>query len=308
MKFVNLHHHSTFSFGDGHGTPARHVERAAALGYSAIALTEHGYVSSHVQLDKAARKAGIKPIFGLEAYCGPVDKETRSQWKNHLTILAKNPEGYQNLNKIVTQSFRDHHYHPTVSGETLAANSTGLIVLSGCAGSLLACTLLGGKGTPEHHDKPYMGDANNVIQRFRELLGADYYLEVQPFPELERTRAMNTAYEELSNEWGIPLVVTCDVHYPAYEDREMQAVLHAIHRGKASVDDQMRSWNYDVPLTLPDSDAWLAGRLVDTGLSKPAAWAAIGTSALIAEQCNVELPKAERLRYPISEEDLRPWQ
>ncbi len=309
MRFVNLHHHSTFSFGDGFGTPAQHVQRAMELGYSAITLTEHGLgsVSSHWQLEKEATKAGIKPIFGCEIYCGAVDPEHRGQFKNHLTVLAKDQDGYRNLSRIVTQSYLDYYYHPTVSGASLAANKAGLCVLSGCSGSFLACRLLGGKGTPEHNDTPDYEAAGEVIGRFMAWFGEAYYLEVQPFYEIERTCAMNPAYEKLGKEYGIRLVVTHDVHYPAMDDAEMQAVLHAVHRGKHSVDDVMREWNYDVPLCLPDSDRALADRLIRTGMSKRAAHDAIATSARIAEECNVTLPKASRLKYPASDKDLEPW-
>jgi len=307
MEFVNLHHHSTFSFGDGFGTPAQHVERAKELGYSAIALTEHGGVSSHFQLEKAANAAGIKPIFGLEAYCGSVG-DNRQQFKNHLTILAKDSNGYRNLNQIVTQSYLDYYYHPTVSGSSLLVNSEGIIVLSGCSGSLLACELLGGKGIPEPADaaEGYMR-AMLVIERFAGIFGDDYFIEVQPFYELERTCAMNPAYERMAKVAGVGLVVTCDVHYPRPEDGEMQAVLHSVHRGKHSVDDAMREWNYEVPLTLPESDDDLKLRLVRTGLSLQAAREAIANSVMVASRCNVTLPKADRLRYPISEQDLQPW-
>lgn len=325
MRFVNLHHHSTFSFGDGFGTPKQHVERAVGLGYSAIALTEHGGVSSHFQLEKAAVKAGIKPIFGLEAYCGSILEENderrmrqmpdgevellpaKSYWKNHLTILAGDLDGYRNLNRIVTQSWRDFFYHPTVSGSSLARNASGLVVLSGCSGSLLACTLLGGKGIPECKSSPNWDGARGVISGFSRTFGDGYFLEIQPFWELERTVQINTAYAKLSKETGVPLVVTCDVHYPVPEDAEMQAVLHAVHRGKASVDDQLREWNYSVLLTLPQSDEDLADRLIKTGLTRRQAWQAIDNSALAASMCNVTLPKAERLEYPVSEEDLEPW-
>lgn len=308
MKFVNLHHHSTFSFGDGFGTPAQHVERAVELGYSAIAMTEHGNVSSHWQLEKAAIAAGIKPIFGLEAYCGPVEEETRGQYKHHLTVLAADVSGYRSLSRIVTQSFLDHHYNPTVSGQSLLNNREGLIVLSGCSGSMLACALLGGKGTPEHEDDPDWDFAADVAGRFQDIFGdCNYFLEVQPFFELSRTCQMNQSYEILSEQLGIPMVVTHDVHYPRMEDAEMQAVLHAVHRGKHTVEDQLRSWNYEVPLTLPDNDNDLFYRLRKTGLSRRAAIDCIYNSAMIAERCNVTLPKAERLRYPITEEDLRPW-
>jgi DNA polymerase-3 subunit alpha len=280
-------------------------------------------VSSHFQLEKAAVKAGIKPIFGVEAYCGSVLEENderrlvgpesnprllpaRGQYKNHLTVIAKDQDGYRNLNRIVTQSYRDFFYHPTVSGSSLSENSSGIVVLSGCSGSLLACELLGGKGIPDK-DKPDFDSACDVIYRFKALFGMDYYLEVQPFHELERTCIMNKAYQKLSKITDTAIVVTGDVHYPKPDDYEMQAILHAVHRGKASVDDAMREWNYEVLLTLPSSDKELAGKLEATGLSHANAYTAIDTSSCIADRCNVTLSKAERLRYPISEGDLQPW-
>jgi len=309
ITFVNLHGHSTFSHGDGHRTPALHVARAAQLGYRALALTEHGGVSSHFQLEKAALAAGIKPIFGLEAYTGPVDLEHRSRFKYHLTILARHADGYRNLNKLVTRSWRDHYQHPTVSGENLRDHAEGLVVLSGCTGSLLACTIIGGKGIPkpDTRDGYAWDDARLVISKFAALLGADYFLEVQPFWELQDTCRINPAYELLSRELDVPLVVTCDVHYPYPEDSIMQAVLHATHRGKHTIEETLREWNYEVPMTLPESDKDLAERLIKTGLSKGAAWQAIENSAYIADMCNVTLPKAQRLRYPISAKDLEPW-
>jgi DNA polymerase III subunit alpha len=307
MKFANLHHHTTFSYGDGYGTPAQHVTRAAELGYTCIAATEHGNVSSHVQLEKAALKAGIKPIFGIEGYCGPIDEEHRSQWKNHLTIIAENLDGYRSLMRVVTQSWRDYYYHPTISGSSLAENRDGLIILSGCSGSLLACSLLGGKGIPEPEGKFDWDAARDVASRFAKTFGDNYFLEIQPFYELERTCDINGAYVQLGRELGIPLVVTNDVHYPCMDDAEMQAILHASHRGNQSVDDAMRSWNYEVPLTLPERVTDLRTRLVKTGMSPIQAADAIATSMEIAERCNVTLPKAERLRYPIQEDDLRPW-
>lgn len=226
-----------------------------------------------------------------------------------MTILAGDEGGYRALNRIVTQSYRDYYYHPTVSGASLSANAEGLYVLSGCSGSLLACALLGGKGIPEPKspDGIAWDDARITIERFQALFGERYFIEVQPFPEIERTIAMNTAYEKLSEMTGARIVVTCDVHYPHWKDRTMQAVLHAVHRGKATVDDQMREWNYDVPLTLPRDEAKLAARLELTGLSRSAAVASVSTAAEVAAMCNVTLPKAARLRYPIQPSDLEPW-
>jgi DNA polymerase III alpha subunit len=306
VLFANLHHHTTFSIADGFARPDEHVARAAELGYRYIAATEHGNVSSHFQLEKHALAAGLVPVFGLEAYTGSVDEETRQQYKFHLTVLARNAQGYRNLNLMVSQSWKDYYYHPTVSAQNLQAHSRGLAVLSGCTGSLLACVLIGGKGIPEP-ERPDITGALEVIDWFSSVFGEHYYLEVQPFFELEKSCKINPAYEELSRLTGVPLVVTHDVHYPYPADGEMQAILHAVHRGKHSIDDAMRDWNYKVPMCLPESDNDLFYKLEKTGLSRAAAIGAIETSARIAEGCRVTLPKAERLRYPITDKDLEPW-
>jgi DNA polymerase III alpha subunit len=159
----------------------------------------------------------------------------------------------------------------------------------------------------EHNEEPDFFAARETIERYVACFGDNYFLEVQPFWELPRTIAINTSYERLSKEAGVPIVVTHDVHYPRMEDSEMQAALHTVHRGKHSVDDTMREWNYQVPMTLPESDAELVGRLRKTGLSHKTSWEAVENSARVADMCNVTLPKAARLRYPISEEDLQPW-
>jgi DNA polymerase-3 subunit alpha len=285
---------------------------------------DYGNVSSHFQFEKAAVEIGVKPIFGCEVYCGSVLEENderrlvqrrgevellpvRSAYKHHLTLLAATARGYRNLNQIVERSYRDYYYHPTVSGGNLAELSGDIVALSGCSGSLLACSLLGGKGNPEHNDDPDFEAAGRIIERFSRLFGDRYFLEIQPFYELPRTCAINTAYAQLSKRWDVPLVVTFDVHYPRMEDSEMQAVLHAVHRGKASVDDAMREWNYSVPLCLPDSDTELRSRLLKTGIGNKQAIEAIENTVIIADRCNVVLPKAEKLRYPITPKDMEPW-
>jgi DNA polymerase-3 subunit alpha len=295
MKYVSLHHHSTYSFMDGFGSPAAHVERAAELGMPALALTEHGNVSSHVQLEKAATKAGIKPIFGLEAYTalGPAERR-----KFHMTILAADAQGYQNLMEIVGRSYREGFYQwPTVSGRMLADHHQGLLVTSGCSDSLLACSLLGGKSIAS--EDASWERAKRTALGFKRLLGDRYYLECQMFPELERTRTINEAYERLSLETGIPLVATADVHYPHPNDNEMQVILHAAGRGAGSVAAQEAGWEYSIRLTHPISDRSAFDRAVGSGLSKKAAVAALRATAEIASRCSVVLPKAERLRYPL---------
>lgn len=310
-KYVSLHHHSTYSYLDGYGMPEAHVARAVELEQSALALTEHGNVTSHVPLEKAALAAGIKPIFGLEAYTGGVGEEA-GRFKWHLTILAANEEGYRNLLRITSRGWAEgFYYEPTISGEMLADHSEGLIVLSGCSGSKLAVDLVGGKGTPEHVDQPSLKKAARTARQFQEVFGDRYYLEVQQFPELARTRAMNDAYERLSAKTGIPLVATSDTHYPYPDDNEMQLILHAVDRGgkNNTVEKQAQGWEYDVRLTDHD-DRTMLERMRATGLSKHSAQAALRATGEIADRCNVTLPKLKELQYPSkkpAEEKLRAW-
>lgn len=297
MRAVDLHHHNTFSFGDGFGTPEQHAARLEVLERTHFAVTDHGNVSAHPQVEKAALKHGLKPIFGIEAYTALDDKERR---KFHLTILAQNAQGYRNLMGLVTESYQHFYHWPTVTGDMLARYSDGLIVLSGCADSLLACSLLGGKSID-------MADSSRkrayrVASRFKELLGDRYYLETQAFPELPRARSLNVAYEQMGKKLGIPLVGTQDVHYPNREDNEMQVILHAALRGSGSVAQQEAGWEYGIRLApaATDSAFWL--RLRDTGLSKRATDAALASTWEIAQRCEgVVLPKAERFRYPLEE-------
>ncbi|NIN68076.1 MAG: PHP domain-containing protein, partial [Anaerolineae bacterium] len=147
--YVSLHHHSTYSYLDGFGLPGSHVDRAAELEMQALALTEHGNISSHVKLEQAAQKTGVKPIFGCELYMGEVaDGKGTTQRKNHLTVLAEHQEGYRNLLRLVTRSWDQFHYEPTVSPRDLMEYKDGLVVLSGCTGSLLSTSLVGGKNVP----------------------------------------------------------------------------------------------------------------------------------------------------------------
>lgn len=300
MKYVSLHHHSTFSYMDGFGTPDEHVARAADLGMSALALTEHGNVSSHVKLEKAATAAGIKPIYGAELYTAP--GRHRSKW--HLTALAETQEGYQNLNRLVTRSWSENFYFwPTVAGYMLTEHSKGLIVTSGCADSHLSCTLLGGKSQGEKREtisSEDMDAAERLIRHYQEILGKDnYFLEVQRFKDLQRTRTLNPAFAELSARTGAPLVATSDCHYPMPADNEMQKILHAAGRNLGTVAKAEASWEYDILLTPPVSDQQLLDDLVGTGLSLMEAQTALGSTSSIASRCSVVLPKNELLRFPL---------
>lgn len=302
MRWVSLHTHTTFSYGDGFGPVRDHVARVASLGMSAVGLTEHGNLSSHAQLEKEANKAGIKPIYGCELYVAPPFERR----KCHQTVVAMNEQGLRNLNAIVTEAWKtlgrtSKSQFPTTHWEVLKEHSDGLIVLSGCADSVLSCTLLGGKS---YGDKSLVSTRDNfrrarrVVELYQEVFGDRYYLEVQRFPGLDRTCALNPMLADLGRITGARLVGTADVHYPLGSDNEMQKILHAAHRG-STVEATEASWEYDILLTYPESDREIVRDLVGTGLSKKDAVAAVLETEAIAERCNVILPKNAPIRFPL---------
>lgn len=295
MRYVSLHHHSTFSFQDGFQQPERHIERAAELGMGALALTEHGNVSSHVKLEIAANKTGVQPIFGCEVYAGGVG-EAKTQRKNHLTLLAADQNGYRNLLRTVTQGWSDFYYEPTVSGANLAEHKDGLVVLSGCTGSLLATSLVGGKNVPEADASFERGLA--VARQFKKVFGDAYYLEVQMFPELENVRRINAMMVEISQKLKIPMVATGDVHYTTPDENEMQMILHSVGRNR-TLEQLAQGWGYDVPLSPAVGDRDVLARLQATGLTPKQARAALLTTEEIADRCKVVLPKLPELKYPL---------
>ena len=298
---------------DGYGLPSEHVKRISELGMSALALTEHGNVSSHVKLELAAEEHGIKPIYGLEAYAAPADmRETKNQRKWHMILLAENQSGYRNLMKIVTRSWKDDNYRwPTVLGQNLASNRKGLILLSGCADSHINCVMLGGKGIPAPETQREAAraekKAEQIMLRYRKMFGQNYFLECQRFWRLERTCEINPIYEYWSKKHDIPLVATSDVHYPYPDQNEMQKILHAAGRNTGTVAAAEAEWEYDILLTYPESDEEIETDLMNTGMSPKFAVKAVDNTAMIAERCNVKLPKMDRIRYEVGKDDLKPW-
>lgn len=304
MDFVSLHHHTTFSKGDGHGSPRKHVQRAHELGMTVIGGTEHGNLSSGVQYEQACDDFGMKFVPGVEAYGSPAIREEKYKRKTHQTILAITDEGYQNLNKIVTQSYRDFYQFPTVTWDSLKGHSDGLVVTSGCASSLVSCKLLGGKFFgPErkaYTDKQFES-ALRVVRAYKKVFGDRYYLEVQRFPELDRISTINQALEQISALEGIPLLATADVHYCFEHEAYIQQALHAGHRGSTVVATG-ENWEYDIPLTHPESDEEIVDDLIASGLSEDSARQAVENTTEIGERAKVRLPKSTPLKFPLPPE------
>lgn len=303
MSFYSTHTHHTHSYGDGFATAEEHAARLVELGISGAALTDHGNVSGHAQWEKAFLKAGLHPAFGCELYTSPPYEKRK--W--HQTVVAENLDGYHNLCKLVTASWTtlgpgntSASRWPTCHSDMLAEYSPGIISTSGCADSLLACTLLGGKSLGEPRliaSELDIKRAGNVIEWFKEIYGDGYYLEVQRFPELERTRVLNPLLAALSTRHDVPLVATADVHYPYPHQNEMQKVLHAAMRG-GTVESVEAEWEYSVIGSYPLSDRQVRDQLIATGLSPRMAEGAIAASAEIGQRCQVTLPKSEPIRYP----------
>lgn len=298
MTFASLHHHTTFSYGDGYALPEAHVRRAEEIGLNAVAVTEHGNVSSHVQMELAAKKAGIKPIFGVELYTGEVG-ENATQRKNHLTVLAADQRGYHNLLQLVTKTYSEgFYYEPTASGAMLLAHAPGLVVLSGCQGSALFTSLVGGKHIDE--SEASYARAKRLASQFKRHLGDAYYIELQAFPELEKTRQANPELVRIAEELGIPYVVTFDCHYTIPEEREMQKILHNLRPGeKRTIEEMAREWGYDANLCPPWTDGMVVRKLMATGLTKRQAIRAILTTREVADRCTVELPSLPMVRFPL---------
>lgn len=308
---------------DGFGLPEEHVARVAELGMNAVALTEHGNVSSHVKLEQACLRVAnyndverdgkivsefdswtVKPIFGLEAYTAMDDmREKQNQRKWHMTMLAMDVEGYRNLMKMVTRSWADDFYRwPTTVISNIKDNNAGIIMTSGCADGHIASQLLGGKGLEPDYDM-----AVRVLKAYKRILGDRFYLEVQRFPRLERSCLLNQQYSIWSKEFDIPLLATSDVHYPKPDQNEMQKILHAAGRNTGTVAAAEAEWEYDILLTYPQSDDEIHDDLVQTGLTDEEAEEAIINTERVAARCNVELPKMDRIRYPGTKKDLEPW-
>lgn len=300
MRFVSLHHHSTYSSLDGFQLPEAHVRRVRELGMSAIAMTEHGNISSHDALEVAAKAQGVKPIYGCELYTGHTEPGKRTQKKYHLTVIAKNPLGYQNLLQLVTRSWREgFHYEPTVSWQMLRDHRDGLVVLSGCQGSLLFCSAVGGK-LIEEPDASYRR-AKKVAIAFKRMFGDSYFIEVQAFPGLDKTRQFNPMAERLGSELGIGLVATMDCHYTVPEEAEIQKVLHNVRGAhRQTLEEQVRDWGYTELLCPPANDRSIYNRLIATGLTKRAAQEAVINTELIAQECqHYDLPTLPMVRFPI---------
>ncbi len=228
-KFVHLHTHSHYSLLDGLTKIDQLVEKAKELGMGALAITDHGNLYGSVEFYEKAKKAGIKPIIGVETYVAKRshrDKEVGMDGERyHLTLLVKNKTGYKNLVQLVTQShLAGFYYKPRIDHDLLEQYHEGLICLSGCPAGELSRAI-------EHKD---LEKARDIARYYKNLFGEDYYLEIQPQTKYPQKDLMT-----LAKELKIEVVATQDSHYLNKEDKPTHEVLLAIQTGNR-VDDEDR--------------------------------------------------------------------
>ena len=221
--FVHLHAHSEYSLLDGLSNIKRLTERTAELGMDTLALTDHGVVYGAIEFYTAAKKAGIKPIIGCEAYVATArhnDRTPQGKGYFHTVLLAKNEQGYRNLLKLTTRAHLDgYYYKPRIDRELLAEHKEGLIVTQAC---------VSGEVNRRLTQKDKEG-ARAAAAWYRDLLGPEhYYLELQLHPEVPELDEINQELVRIGRELGIPLVATNDAHYVDQSDAETHRMLRCL--------------------------------------------------------------------------------
>ena len=276
MEFTHLHVHTEYSLLDGSSKIKEITSRAKELGMKSLAITDHGVMYGVIDFYKAAKEVGIKPILGCEVYVAPgsrFDKqpgESESRYY-HLVLLAENNIGYKNLMKIVSRGFTEgFYYKPRVDYEVLEQFHEGIIALSACLAGEVQRYLARG-----------MYEAGcEAAKRYEGIFGkGNFFLELQDHGIPEQ-KYVNPQLIRMSQELGIDLVCTNDVHYTYAQDADAHDILLCIQTGKKVTDEnRMRYDGGQYYLKSPEEMAELF----------PYAPQALENTCKIAERCNVEI-------------------
>jgi DNA polymerase-3 subunit alpha len=248
MSFVHLHCHSEYSLLDGANRIDDLIKRAQLFEQPALAITDHGNMHAAWEFQEKARKAGVKPILGMEAYVAPGDRRTRGRPAPgvkpyyHLVLLARDLQGYRNLVKLTSSAYTEGFYtKPRIDRELLAQYSEGLIVSSACLAGEVATHLMDDR----------IDQAREAAAWYAELFKDRYYLEVQAHTS-EGQSTLNAKVLSLADDLGLPVVATNDAHFLRHEDHDAHDVLLCIGLGKDRNDrDRMK---YDDGLYFKNAD------------------------------------------------------
>lgn len=232
--FAHLHCHSHYSLLDGAAKVKDLVNQAKKHGMSALALTDHGNLFGAIEFYDTCKGAGLNPVLGYEAYIAPAhraDRQARGGFGGeasfHLTMLAKNRTGFQNLVKLASYAYLEgFYYKPRIDKELLEAHREGLVVLSGCAASEFSSFILNDQ----------LGKATELAEWFAKTFGEEnFFIEIQD-NGLELQKQCARGAIEVANNLGIDLVATCDTHYICSGDAHAHEVLLCINTGKTMND------------------------------------------------------------------------
>ncbi len=272
-KFTHLHVHTEYSLLDGACRIEELVNKAKELGMTSLAITDHGVMYGVVEFFKQAKKAGIKPILGFEAYVSPRKMTEKDPQKDknqyHLVLLAENQEGWKNIIKLCSAGFVDgYYYKPRIDHDILREHSRGIIALSACLAGEVQSYLL---------DDNYE-EAEKTAVMYKEIFGENnFFLEMQDHGMKEQ-QSVNESLLRLSRETGIKLVATNDVHYINKEDAYFHDVLLCIQMQKITTDEDR--------MKFPSDEFYLKSYEEMAELFPEEA---LRNTADIAERCNVEL-------------------
>ena len=221
MNYVGLHVHTHYSLMDGVATPQEYVDRAIQLGMPALAITDHGTLSGHREMYRAAKAAGVKPILGIEGYIAADRFDHRDKAErttpldliyNHIVILAKNQQGLENLNKLNEIAWTEGFYKkPRIDFAVLEKYKDGLIVLSACLSGLIAKAIEVGE----------FAVAKQHIEWFKKTFNDDFYIEVMPHNPTE----INLSLMQLADEFDVKIVVTPDCHHSDMDQKVIQEMM-----------------------------------------------------------------------------------
>jgi len=292
--FVHLHNHTFHSVLDGLTKIHDLVDKVKELGMEAAAVTDHGTMSGILDYYKTAKKAGIKPIIGIETYVATRSRFDRDPGKDkqrfHLTVLAMNNTGFHNLMKLSTRAnLEGMYYKPRIDHDLLEELNEGLIVLSGCASGEIGVAL-----KEDDYDR-----AREIAKWYKSIFGDRYYLELQDHGHPKSNthwdvqEKINEGLIKLSKELDIEMVVTCDGHYLTHEYQDAHEILLCVGTGSYLSDEKRMSLkDFELHLTDPRDiiDHW--------GEEFPEV---IRNTKKIADRCDVEIELGRILipKYPL---------